>query len=415
MNYLEPTEVIVSTTDLSKLSIDRSQKAFVSGKRSRKKWWIVGIVVIAAVVAIIALSSGKRAVSVEAGAVSLAYPSQAITVLNATGRVTAFKKAAVSTKASGKLEYLGVQEGSVVKAGQVLARIENRDVIATQDQAAASVKAAKANLEQGLAELRDADANLKRTEDLAKKNFISGAQLDTAKARFDRARASVAALNGQIGVAQANLRAATVTVEQTVIRAPFDGVILTKNANVGDIITPFSSAADSKGAVVNIADMSTLEVEADVSENSLSKVSVDAPVEIQLDAFPDLRLLGRVSRIVPTVDRSKATVLVKIEFVEKDSRVLPDMSAKVAFLKRALNPDERKPVTAIQPVAVTKRDGNDVAFVIDEKNTVKMVAVTLGEKIGDLVRVTGVKPGDKVVLKPDEKLKDGALITIQKK
>jgi HlyD family secretion protein len=405
----------VSTTDLSKLSIDRSQKAFSSGKRSRKKWWVALAILVVIIGAFIAMRGGRGVTEVEVGAVSSAYPSQAITALNATGRVTAFRKAAVSTKATGKLEFLGVQEGSVVKAGDVLARIENKDVTATQDQALANVRAAKANLEQGLAEMRDADANLKRTDDLAKKNFISGAQLDTAKARFDRAKASVAALNGQIGVAEANLRATNVAVEQTVIRAPFDGVILTKNANVGDIITPFSSAADSKGAVVNIADMNTLEVEADVSENSLSKVVIDAPVEIQLDAFPDLRLLGKVSRIVPTVDRSKATVLVKIEFIEKDKRVLPDMSAKVAFLSRALQPEERKAVTAMQAAAITKRDGKDVVFVIDEKNIVKMTAVTVGDKIGDLVRVTGVTPGNKVVLKPTEKLKDGAQIAVLKK
>jgi HlyD family secretion protein len=403
------------SADLSKLSIDRSQKAFVSGKRSRKKWWIGAALLVVMIGATVALRGGNRPIAAEIGTVAQAYPTQAITALNATGRVSAFRKAAVSTKASGKLEYLGVQEGSVVTAGQVLARIENKDVSATLDQAQANVKAAKANLEQGLAEQRDADANLKRTDDLAKKNFISGAQLDAAKARADRARASVAALNGQIGVAEANARAAAVVVEQTVIRAPFDGVILTKNANVGDIITAFSSAADSKGAVVNIADMSTLEVEADVSENSLAKISVDMAVEIQLDAFPTLRLLGRVSRIVPTVDRSKATVLVKIEFVEKDKRVLPDMSAKVAFLSRAPNAVDRKPVTAIQSAAIVKRDNKDVVFVVSEKNTVALAAVTVGEKIGDLVRVDGVKPGDKVVLKPDERLKDGGIVTPAKK
>lgn len=405
----------MSNSDLSKLSIDRSQKAFSSGNRSRKKWWVIGVVVAVIVAAFLVMGRKGGTVSVEVGAVSLAYPSQAITALNATGRVTAFKKAAVSSKATGKLEYLSVQEGSVVKAGQVLARIEALDVAATRDQAAANVRAAKANLEQGLAELRDAEANLRRTEDLAKKNFISGAQLDTAKARFDRAKASVAALNGQIGVAEANLRATNVAVEQTIIRAPFDGVILTKNANVGDIITPFSSAADSKGAVVNIADMSTLEVEADVAENSLGKIAVDMPVEIQLDAFPDLRLLGKVSRIVPTVDRAKATVLVKIEFVEKDNRVLPDMSAKVSFLSRALQAEERKPVTAMQAAAITKRGDADVTFVLDEKGIAKMTPVKVGEKIGDLVRVSGVKPGDKVVVKPAENLKDGAQTVTLKK
>lgn len=405
----------MSTNDLSKLTIDRSKTAFVGGGRSRKKWWLGVAVLIAIVAGAAVIRSGNRPVSVELGTVASAFPTQAITTLNATGRVSAFRKAAVSTKATGKLEYLGVQEGSIVKAGQILARIENKDVIATQDQALANVRAAKANAEQGLAELRDAEANLRRTEDLAKKNFISGAQLDAAIARHDRAKASVAALNGQIGVAEANLRATNVGVEQTVIRAPFDGVILTKNANVGDIITPFSSAADSKGAVVNIADMTTLEVEADVSENSLSKISTDMPVEIQLDAFPDLRLLGRVSRIVPTVDRSKATVLVKVEFVEKDNRVLPDMSAKVAFLQRAPSADERKAVTAVQPAAVVKRDGKDVAFVIDEKNIARMVAVTTSGKLGDLVQVSGIKPGDKVALKPDEKLKDGGEVVISKK
>ena len=262
--------------------------------------------------------------------------------------------------------------------------------------------------------MRDAESNLNRSEDLAKKNFISSATLDTAKARYDKARAAVASLKGAIGVAEANVRATNVSVEQTLIRAPFDGVVLTKNANVGDIITPFSSAADSKGAVVNMADMSTLEVEADVSEISLSKISVAQAVEIQLDAFPDLRLLGKVSRIVPTVDRSKATVLVKVEFIERDPRVLPDMSAKVSFLSRELKAEERKPVVAAQPIAVTKRDGKDVMFLFDN-NVAKMVSVTVGNKIGDLVQVSGVKPGDKIVLSPSEKIKDGAPLAVIKK
>ncbi len=404
----------MATPDLSKLTISREQKAFSGRKTGRRKWWIGAAVLVAIGGAGLAWRGGGGTQQVENGVVASAYPSQSITVLNATGRVSAQRKAAVSTKATGRLEFLGVQEGSVVKAGDILARIENRDVSATQDQAQASLRAAKANMEQGMAELRDAESNLRRSEDLASKNFISSATLDTAKARHDKARAAVASLNGAIGVAEANLRATNVAVEQTLIRAPFDGVVLTKNANVGDIITPFSSAADSKGAVVNMADMSTLEVEADVSEISLSKISVAQPVEIQLDAFPDLRLLGRVSRIVPTVDRSKATVLVKVEFVEKDKRVLPDMSAKVSFLSREMKPEERKPVIAAQAATIAKRDGRDVMFVIDN-NVVRQTPVTTGSKIGDLVQVSGVKPGDKVVLNPTEKIKDGATVAIIKK
>ena len=402
----------MSTPDLSKLTISREQKVFTGKKKGYKKWIALALLVII-VGAFLALRGGGK-LEVESGVVASAYPSQSITALNATARVTAQRKAAVSTKATGRLEFLGVQEGSVVKAGDVLARIESKDVNATLDQAQANLRASKANLEQGMAEMRDAESNLRRSEDLALKNFISSSTLDTAKARFDKARAVVASLNGAIGVAEANVRAANVSVEQTLIRAPFDGVVLTKNANVGDIITPFSSAADSKGAVVNMADMDTLEVEADVSETSISKISVGQSVEIQLDAFPDIRLLGTVSRTVPTVDRSKATLLVKITFAERDKRVLPDMSAKVSFLSRPLKPEERKSVTAVQATAVTQRDGKDVVFLIDN-NIVKLTPITVIGKVGDLSQISGVKPGDKVVLNATEKLKDGATVAIIKK
>ena len=404
----------MSIPDLSKLTISRDKKVFTGKKKSRKKWIILAIVaaVLGAFIALRMGGGGKM--EVESGVVVSAYPSQSLTSLNATARVTAQRKAAVSTKATGRLEFLGVQEGSVVKAGDVLARIENKDVSATLDQAQASLRASKANVEQGMAELRDAESNLRRSEDLALKNFISSATLDTAKARFDKARAAVASLNGAIGVAEANVRAASVSVEQTLIRAPFDGVVLTKNANVGDIITPFSSAADSKGAVVNMADMDTLEVEADVSETAISKISVGQSVEIQLDAFPDVRLLGTVSRTVPTVDRSKATLLVKISFTERDKRVLPDMSAKVSFLTRPLTAEERKPVTAVQSTAIIKRDGKDAVFLIDN-NIAKLALVNVAGKVGDLIRVSGIKPGDKVVLNAAEKLKDGATVAILKK
>ncbi|MBL8511785.1 MAG: biotin/lipoyl-binding protein, partial [Betaproteobacteria bacterium] len=201
------------TPDLSKLTLSREQRAF-TGKKSRKKWWIAIFVAIAASAGLLPLRGGGK-MQVESGTVASAFPSQAITVLNATGRVSAQRKAAVSTKATGRLEFLGVQEGSVVKAGQVLAKIESRDLAATEDQAKASLRAAQANLEQGLAEMRDADVGLKRAQDLAAKNFISSSTLDAARARYDKAQASIASLKGMIGVAEANVRAAAVAMEQT--------------------------------------------------------------------------------------------------------------------------------------------------------------------------------------------------------
>jgi RND family efflux transporter MFP subunit len=214
--------------------------------------------------------------------------------------------------------------------------------------------------------------------------------------------------------AQANAQVAQVALDQTMIRAPFDGVILTKNANVGDNITPFSAAADSKGAVVTLADMTTLEVEADVSEANLAKIKADQPAEIQLDAFPDLRLAGTVSRMVPTLDRSKATLLVKVKFSEPDPRVLPEMSAKVAFLSQAVPASEKKPVLAVLPKALAMRAGKQVAFVVKD-DKVHEVAVKAGRKIGELVEVAGLAAGDKVVLEPNEKLADAMSVTVVKK
>ena len=347
---------------------------------------------------------------VETVTVTMAYPSQSFTVLNATGYVVAQRKAAVASKATGRLVWLGVQEGSRVSKDDVIARLEDLDVKATREQAAANVQVARANLTQGQAELKDAENALKRSQGLLAEGFVSQASHDVAVARFDKATAQIASFQAAIAAAVANLRGAQVAVEQTLIRAPFDGVVLTKTANVGDIVTPFSSALDSKGAVVTMADMTTLEVEADVSESSLSKVRIGQPVEIQLDALPDKRFRGEVSRTVPTVDRSKATVMTKIRFLEPDARVLPEMSAKAAFLSKEVGDAERVARLAVNPAAIAKRNGRDVVFVVKEGKLAE-VPIESGAMLGDLMEVRhGLLPGEKVVLRPAEKLRDGTAV-----
>ena len=234
------------------------------------------------------------------------------------------------------------------------------------------MRAARANLEQMLAEERDALAQLKRNQDLLAKGFVSAASVDTARARAERATAGAASARAAIGAAEAGARNAQVAVDYTVIRAPFDGVVLTKSANVGDMVTPFSSAADSKGAVVTMADMTTLEVEADVSESSLSKVKVGQPAEIQLDALPDARFRGRISRMVPTVDRAKATVMTKVQFDSIDPRVLPEMSAKVTFLSQEVSPEQQKSLLAVAADAIVTRDGQPVVFVLRDGRAIEV-------------------------------------------
>ena len=197
--------------------------------------------------------------------------------------------------------------------------------------------------------------------------------------------------------------------------APFDGVVLTKHANVGDVITPFAAATDAKGAVVTMADMDSLEVEVDVSESNLHLVSVNQPCEIQLDAIPGARFRGAVSRIVPTVDRTKATILVKVRFVDHDPRILPDMSAKVAFLSRAIDPAQNKPVIAVAQKALTQRDKQEGVFVVDQGH-VQWVSVRKGSAIGDLVEIqSGLKDGQTVVINPAANLKDGARVKLTTK
>lgn len=396
----------MSESDLSRLSIDRNAPR---PSRRRSRAWLIGgaLVVVAALAA--AIGHFNAPVSVETVSVGEAWPYQGVTVLNATGYVVAQRKASVASKATGRLEWLGVREGSVVKAGELIARLEQRDVVAQAEQAAANVGVARANVGQARAELKDAELALGRARDLRARNFVAQAQVDQAEARATKARAALGSAQAAETAAVAAERAARVAVAQTEIRAPFDGVVLTKNANVGDLITNFSAAADSKGAVVSMADMGTLEVEADVSEANLGRIRVGQPCEIQLDAFPEQRFRGEVSRRVPTVDRAKASVLTKVRFLDPDPRVLPEMSAKIAFLDKALADAERTPRVAVHEDAL-RREGSEVALFRVEDGRAHRVVVQTGATIGELVAVQGVKSGDKVVLRPPESLRDGAAV-----
>ncbi|MGH8850901.1 MAG: efflux RND transporter periplasmic adaptor subunit [Casimicrobiaceae bacterium] len=399
--------------DLSRLKIDRTL-APVRGRR-RRRWWWAGVIGLIALAATAWYATQPHATLVQTTSVVTTYPSQQFVVLNSTGYVVAQRKAAISSKASGRLEWLGVAEGSRVKAGDIIARLEARDVKAQQESAAANVQVARAALEQALAEDRDARASLRRTQDLIAQKFVFASTLDQAKARADRAVAGVASARAAVAVAEANARNADVAVDYTLIRAPFDGVILSKSANVGDLVTPFSSAADSKGAVVSMADMSSLEVEADVSESSLSKVGPGQPCEITLDALPDARFRGTVARIVPTVDRAKATVMTKVHFDFIDPRVLPEMSAKVSFLSQPITAEQQKPLTAVHPDALAQRGGRTVLLVV-RGDRVAEVPVTPGARIGDLTAIVGdAKSGEKAVLRPAPELEAGALIKLAPK
>jgi RND family efflux transporter MFP subunit len=402
----------MANEDLSKLKIDKSGAVYRGAKPKKRVLWIA--VPLSVVLLIVVYKTVLNpAIEVEVSTVSLVYPSQSFTLLNASGYVVAQRKAAVASKATGRLEWLGVEEGSKVKMGDVIARLEGRDVAAARDQAAANLGNARSTLEQAKAELNDATLNFNRNKELLAKGFISQMDHDTADARYRRAQAAVNGAESAIISAQAALKGAEVAVEYTLIRAPFDAVVLTKDADIGDMVTPLGAAANAKAAVVTIADMSSLQVEADVSESNLEKVEAGQPCEIQLDAFPESRFQGVVHMIVPTADRSKASVMVKVRFLNKDKRILPEMSARVSFLERPVSREEEQPRITVNPGAVVTRSGKQVVFQV-KGGKVSEVPVTTGEKLGEVLEVkAGVKAGDKVVVNPPKKLKTGSRVSIK--
>lgn len=398
--------------DLSQLKIDKTRVLYSPIKRRRMLSWTAGICLVAVLAILYTKGVFTPAVEVEAANVTRVYPSQTFTLLNASGYVVAQRKSAVASKVTGRLVSLSVEEGSRVKSGQVIARLESEDVYAARDQAEANLNSAMHNLEQVKAELDDADVSLRRNKELISKGFVSHAEYDASEARYKKALAAVAAAEAAIKAGRAGLQSANVAIEYTVIRSPFDAVVLTKNADVGDIVTPIGAAADAKAAVVTIADMESLQVEVDVSESNLQMVKRGQPCEILLDALPDDRFPGEVHMIVPTADRTKATVMVKVRFLDRDSRVLPEMSAKVAFLSREVAEAEKELRTAVNPSGVLTREGKNFVYQIIDNRAFER-EITLGEVLGEMVEVSGgIKAGDRIVLKPLDKMRNGVKIKV---
>ncbi|NUO83667.1 efflux RND transporter periplasmic adaptor subunit [candidate division KSB1 bacterium] len=401
--------------DLSKLRIDRSAKPETRNSAGgRTMAWVLGV---AAIVVIAALffffrSAVSSVTEVDTHTITTISPAQANAVLTASGYVVAQRQAAVASKGTGRLVYLGVEEGDQVTDQQILARLEDNDVRAALAQARAALNYERANLNNAQAERVEATANYERMKKLIAEQMVRQADFETAEARFKRATAVVEAAEASIGVAQAAVNAAEIVLENTNIRAPFAGTVLTKNADVGEIVAPFGASSTARAAVVTIADMSSLEVEADVSESNIERIKPGQPCEIVLDAYQETRYPGVVSKIVPTADRAKATVLTKIKFIERDERVLPEMSAKVTFLNSeastVMTTGTKKIV--VPPSAVVTRGETKAVFVLREGSVVE-TPIETGNFIGSSLEVLrGLNAGERVVLNPPADMATGAKV-----
>jgi HlyD family secretion protein len=402
------------SSDLERLRISRPSEARPQAAFSRTRLLLIFLgVILLTLAGLYFWGPLAPATEVSTAVVSRVYPAQAYTVLNASGYVVAQRKAAVSSKSTGRLSYLGVEEGSRVKKGQVIASLENEDLIAAKNEAAAQVKQAKADLGTAQAELVDAGLQYRRYKTLVDQDLIPRQDFDTATARYKKAQAGIAAARARIKVAQAGLANAQAALNYSYIRAPFDGVVTTKYADVGEVVAPFGAAANARAAVVTMADLHSLMVEVDVAESNLDKVHLGQPCEISLDAIPDKRFAGEVHMIVPTADRTKATVLTKVKFLETDDRILPEMSAKVAFLSQPLKASARQPRLTIPKAALITKNGASYSFVVTG-NRVRLVAITPGLVMNDLVQVArGLKEGDRVVINPPASLHNGSRVKVR--
>jgi RND family efflux transporter MFP subunit len=380
---------------------------------------------------------------VEVARATVESSSSGIEILTATGYVVADRKAAVSPKISGRLEYLGVDTGSRVKPGQIIARLEHHDLDAQLSDARsvlanyqAARNQAEAELEQARAALGQAQANrqksvleLGRQTKLLEDGVTSKADSDnaTAQARVDEGQvrsaeaqikaiqAKIESSSSQVRSAEARIRLMEAQIEYTNIRSPFEGLVISKDAEVGETVAPaIYGGANTRGSVVTIVDPNTLEVEADINESSIGKITPGLQAEVTLDALPGERLAAEVRKIIPTADRQKATVKVKVRFKEIDPRILPDMNAKATFMQRPEKgaKTEASRVTVLKS-AVTQRDGKTIVLVFSDGRVVSQ-QVTVGNEIGDRVEIKqGLAGGEQVIIRGAENLTDGSRVKVK--
>lgn len=390
------------TADLSSLKIDRSNKDDRPSNKVKYITWAVVLLVliIAAVIFYPVIFSEK--VEVNLTTAVLQSPAQTSSILTASGYIVAQRKAAIASKGTGRLVYLGVVEGDKVKKNQIIGRLEDNDI-------KAQLSEAEANLKFYEASLNDIENKYNRQKELLRNGVTSQEAYEQAEADYKRLLAS-------IEIAKAKVEQFEVALENTLIRAPFDGTVLTKNAEVGEIVASFGGSTTSKTAVVTIADMKSLLVEADVSESNIERILVNQDCEIVLDAYPEKSYPGYVFKIVPTADRSKATVMVKVGFKNYDERVLPEMSAKVSFLSEPLDTaklNEQKALV-IPETAIQNKNGSSVVYKVRNNEAVP-VAVKTGRKFGNYIEiVSGLENGDNIIDNVDEKISAGTKVKIAK-
>ncbi len=399
---------------LDDLKIDRS------GDRAPSRgplWLVLGLFALAGAGSFFFLLRAPRKEVVVAVARETQLASSGQTVLNASGYVTARRQATVSSKITAKVLEVLIEEGMAVKEGQVLARLDASNTDRSLKLAEAEVRAAKTALEETKVQLAEANLRLERTRALVKDAVVSQAELDRIQAETDSLGARLDRQREEELVAESRLAVWTQQVEDTIIRAPFEGVVTTKDAQPGEMISPVTAGGGfTRTGIGTVVDMSSLEIEVDVNESYINRVRAGQVVEATLDAYPEWKIPARVIAIVPTADRDRATVRVRIGFDALDPKILPDMGVKVAFQEEVLE-QARRTAVFIARGAVRQDEGRDVVFVLSGER-VERRAVTVGVDAGggeDVLVLSGVGAGDRVVVEGPADLVDGDEVEVREK
>ncbi|THD06902.1 efflux RND transporter periplasmic adaptor subunit [Rhodanobacter lindaniclasticus] len=400
---------------LKELRIGRHQREEHGGAGARWPWIAAAVVVVLLVGAAGWFWLGQRALPVQvAQAVPISADSEAGAVLQATGYVTARRQATVSAQITGTLTAVLIEEGDHVARGQVLARLDDSAWKAGLATARAQAAAAQALVAQYQAQLRQNRQDQQRLHTLAARGLVSKQAAEQARTLVDSTRAQLAAQQKQAAAAAAQAVQAQVNFDYTVVRAPFAGVVTTKDAQVGEIISPLSAGGGfTRTGVGTIVDMDSLEVDVDVNEAYIGRVKPDMPAEAVLDAYPDWKIPAHVIAIVPTADRGKATIKVRVALEKKDARIVPDMGVRVSFLEQAPKAADRAPPQGVlvPATAIVPRDGHSVVFVLDGERVRQHTVTPATQTYGDLrLLPAGVKAGDSVVISPPADLHDGTRI-----
>jgi RND family efflux transporter MFP subunit len=399
---------------LQQLRIDRAQR---DDGESRPRWpWIAGIAVVVLIIAGVAAAFVLRdhAKPVETATAVTAASGSDAAVLQATGYVVARRQATISAQIIGTLTQVSVDEGAHVRQGQVLARLDPTAYQAQLDSTKAQYAAAQALVVKARAVLKQDRANAARMNDVVDRGYVSKQAAEQANTQVATDAAALDVAITQAKAARDQMRAARVNLDFTVIRAPFAGVVTAKGAEVGEIVSPYTAGGGGiAGGLATIVDMNSLEVDVDVNEAYISRVKAGMPVEAILDAYPDWKIPAHVIAIIPSADRSKATVKVRIALDKKDPRILPEMGVRVSFLEKSGENHQPLPGVLVPKSAVVKREGKDVVFVVKDGHA-QQTPVTAGADFSDMKQIMhGLDAGAEVVTMPPADLKDGEKVQVK--